>query len=223
MISDLKLGFRVLKYAHALKSSLAIGIIMAVLGVAMCLMGMLGMENFMGGYFIMMMALFLIQLLWSVNASNLVQASPMKKKLQTSVPAVLSAFCMTAGYLLVVLTEVIVGCIRPDRLSYICVLILFTAIIMGVIMLYSAICYKYFFLGTILFIACFISCYSFLMSGTEQLAKLMQSDWNCFVLTSILGLVILWVCGVLQYFISLAVYKAPMSKRAQMAALRRQL
>ena len=59
MISDLKLGFRVLKYAHALKSSLAIGIRMGVLGVAMCLMGILGMENFMGGYFIMMMALFL--------------------------------------------------------------------------------------------------------------------------------------------------------------------
>lgn len=223
MINNLKLGLKTLRFAHALKSSLIIGIVMAVLGVAMCLMGILGEENFMGGYFIMMLGLFLIQMLWSVNISNLVQASPVKKRLQTSVPAVLSTFCMTVGYLIVVLTEIVVGCIRPDRISYICVMILFTAIVMDIIMFYAALCYKYFVLATILFIACFVVCYGFLMTKTEQLAGLMKFGWGSFVLITVLGIAILWVSGVLQYFISLAVYKAPMSKHAQSATLRRQL
>ena len=223
MINDLKLGFRTLKFAHALKSTLACGILIAVLGVAMCFMGILGVENFMGGYFIMLTALFLVQLLWSVNASNLVQASPMKKKLQTSVPAILSTFCMTVGYVVVVLTEVIAAYIRPERICYICVLILFTAAVMGVVMLYEAACYKYFFLATLLFVTCFVVGYGYLMRGTEQLAEFMQYGWGSFALTTVLGLVILWVCGALQYFISLTIYKAPVSKHAQRATLRRQL
>jgi len=39
-----------------------------------------------GGYFFMMVEVFVIQLFYSVNISNMVQASPAKKRLMTSVP-----------------------------------------------------------------------------------------------------------------------------------------
>lgn len=223
MINDLKLGFKVLKYAHAVKSTLVLGGIMVLIGIALCILNVAVENSFPGGYFIMITALFLLQLLYSVNMSNLVQASPMKKRLQTSVPAVIGTFCMLMGYLLTVLTEGIVAYFGPEEINYICGQILFTMVVMGVIMLYTGICYKYFVVATVMFILVFAICYSYLISSRGWFISFAGDGWGMFALTAAAGLAFILICGVLQYLLSLAVYKAPMSKRTQAASLRRQL
>lgn len=226
MISDLKLGFKILRYAHALKSTSILAVIIVVFGLAWCVLNVVSPAaagGIPGGYFLMLTGLFMVQLLYSVNMSNLVQASPAKKRLQTSVPAVLSTFCMLAGYLLTVLTAGITVCIRPEKVGIVCGQIIFTVVIMSVVMLYMAVCYKYFVTATVMFVGIFAVCYSYLACEKGWNISFAGNSWFIFVLTAAVGLAAILVCGVLQYFLSLAVYKAPMSKRAQMASLRRQL
>lgn len=221
MINNLKLGFKTLKYAHAVKSTLIMSGVIMILGILMCVMNVAVEYTFPGGYFFMLTALFMVQLLYSVNISNLVQASPVKKRLQTSVPAVMSTFCMLAGYLLTVLTEGIVAYFRPEGINYICGQILFTAVLAGVIMLYTGICYKYFAAATIMFAAVFSLFYSYLIRG--WFISFAGGGWGMFALTAAIGLAVILICGVLQYLLSLAVYKVPLSKQAQAASLRKQL
>lgn len=227
MINNLKLGFKTLKYAHAVKSTMIFGIIIVILGEVLCLMSLVTGDisggGLPGGYFFMLTALFILQLLYSVNMSNLVQASPMKKKLQTSVPATLSTFCMLIGYLLAVVTEGFVAYRRPESMGVVCGHIIFTVVMMAVIMLYTSVCYKYFFAATVMFLVVFFLCFGYMTGSGMWLAGLQGSGWETFALIAVLGAAALLVFGVLQYFLSLAVYKAPMSKRAQAAALRRQL
>lgn len=225
MINNLKLGFRTLKFAHAVKSTAILGVIIFILGEAMCLLDhWLPLNGGLpGGYFFMLVVLFMIQLLYSVNMSNLVQSSPVKKKLQTSVPATMSTFCMLTAYLLVLATEGFVAYKRPERIGIVCVHVVFTIIIMALIMLYTAVCYKYFFGGTILFFAVFFISYGYFMNGEGWLVRFQEYGWSAFARLGILGAAVLLAFGVLQYLLSLAVYRAPMSKRAQSASLRRQL
>lgn len=223
MINDLRLGIKTLKYAHAVKSTLILGGLMMLMGIAVCILNLAVENSFPGGYFMMITTLFLLQLLYSVNMSNLVQASPVKKRLQTSVPAVMSTCCMLASYLLSVLTEGIIAYFRPERMDYICWQLLFTIVVMGVIRLYVAICYKYFVVGTVIFVVIFCVCYSCWMSDGGRLISFWGGGWTMFALTTAAGVAFILICGVLQYLLSLAVYKAPMSKRAQVASLRRQL
>ena len=213
-----------MKFAHGVVSTfICCGIMMAI-GVALSLLAVpIGeVRTLPGGYFIMMIGLFLMQLTFSVNIANMVQASPMKKRLQTSVPATMSTLCMVIGYLLTVLLEGIVAYMRPNRIGLLCEQLIFTVAMMGIFALYSSICYKYFFSATIMFVLVFGGCYGYLMGGGMSI-NFLGNTWATFVVTALVGLAVIPICGVLQYLLFLVVYKAPLSKRAQAASLRRQL
>lgn len=176
----------------------------------------------------MMSALLLLQLISTVNAANLVQTSPMKKKLQTSVPVLFSIFLMLAAYLLNVVVVAVAVCANPEAVEHFCTLIMYTAVLMGVIMLYYGAVYKYFVASTAVFLIIFIFFYPSIISGDindELLWSFMPfaEPWQNFALTAVIGLAVILVCGVLQYLISLAVYRAPISKLALGARLRSQM
>lgn len=224
MIRDIKLGFRLLKYGHGAKLSFVAGIIMVVFGVFYSILSILVSSSFPGGYFIMMAALLLIQLLYTVSAASLVAASPARKRLQTKVPAMFSAVVMLAGHLINVVSLGIFARAEPRAMRNVCAMIIFTALIMGLIMIYAGIVYKYFALGTAAFIVGFFAsglpAQVFLQTGGFMP---LESLWGNFWLAAVLGLAIILVCGLLQYLISLAVYKAPVSKWALGARLRKQM
>lgn len=79
MISDLKMGFKILKFGHGRIVNLAGSMIAILLGVFMCGISVVLSGSFPstlpGGYFFMMAEVFVIQLYYSVNISNMVQAS----------------------------------------------------------------------------------------------------------------------------------------------------
>ncbi len=224
MINDLKLGFKMMKYGHAAKLSFIVSIIMLAGGLLYTILTIFGHSTFPGGYFIMMSALFLMQLLATVNVSNLVQSSPAKKRLQTRIPALISVVLMLVGHLLNVISLSVFACIWPHTVGNICTQIIFTAAIMGIVMLYYGICYKKFMLGTILFFVVFISSYGPMLKGDLQWRLIPGlSFWGNLILTAVIGLAIILVCGVLSYLISLALFREPMSKWAQGARLRKQM
>lgn len=224
MINDLKLGFKIMKYGHSAKLSIIGSIVLAVFGLVFCVISIAVSVSFPGGYFLMMSVLLLLQLISTVNAANLVQTSPMKKKLQTSVPALFSVLLMLAAYLFNVVVAAIAACAKPEAIKFFCTQIISTAVIMGVIMLYYGVVYKYFVASTVGFFIIFMFVYPS-YSGNELYWSFMPfaESWQNFVLTAVIGLGIILVCGVLQYLISLAVYKAPISKRALGARLRSQM
>ena len=228
MINDLKLGFKIMKYGHSAKLSIIGSVAFAVLGLVFCAIGITTTSSFLGGYLLMMSALLLLQLISTVNAANLVQTSPMKKRLQTSVPALFSIFLMLTAYLLNVVVVAVAVCANPEAVELFCTLIICTAVMTGVIMLYYGAVYKYFVVSTVIFFIIFIFIYPSVISGDindELYWNFMPfaGYWENFALTVVIGLGIILVCGVLQYLISLAVYKAPISKLALGARLRSQL
>lgn len=228
MINDVKLGFKIMKYGHSAKLSIIGSIAFAVLGLVFCVIDIMAIQSFLGGYLLMLSSLLLLQLISTVNAASLVQTSPMKKKLQTSVPAFFSIFLMLLAYLLNVVVAAVAVCANPGAIERFCTEIMCTAGLMGLMMLYYGAVYKYFVASTAVFFIIFIFFYPSVISGDindELLWSLMPfaGYWENFALTVVIGLGIILVCGVLQYLISLAVYKAPISKLALGARLRSQL
>lgn len=227
MINNLKLGIKIMKYGHSAKLSFVAAIVLMVFGLVFSLVSMSVKFSFPGGYFIMMAVLLLLQVISTVNASHLVQTSPVKKKLQTSVPAVVSITLMLAGYLLNLVTVGVVSLCSSKAVSAVgpaCNQLIYTAVIMGIVMLYYGACFKRFIASTIVFFVMFFVTYRPMISG-EMYWNLMPfaNPLGNFALTALIGLGIILICGLLQYLISLALYKEPMSKLALGANLRRQL
>lgn len=224
MINDLKLGFKIMKYGHGAKFSFIAAIAAGVFGLIFSVASISVQYAFPGGYFMMMAALLLLQLLGTVNAANLVGASPRKKRLQTSVPALISVILMLGGYLLTVATLGVLVCITPERIEAACTQIICTAAIMGIVMLYYGACFKRFIASTAVFVVVFVVFYPLLINGELRWGFLPFANvWGNFGLTAVIGLVVILICGFLQYLISLAVIKLPISKMALGARLRSQL
>ncbi|MCM1189223.1 MAG: hypothetical protein NC541_07985 [bacterium] len=225
MISNLKLGFRILKFGLNYKSTVISGIIVSLIGIALCFLQASMTEDgtIPGGYFLALTAMFMVQLLYTCSMSDVIQASPMKKKLQTSVPAVMSVFCMICGYSALLLTEGVAAALWPDAMGSVCEQILFSAVVIGCLMLYMGAAYKYFFVSSALFMAMFFLTFGYYANRSRNwLSGIGAGSWRTFGLVGAAGFAAILICGVLQYLLSLAVYKAPMSKRALAGALRRQ-
>lgn len=222
MISDLKLGFRMLRYGHGLKSNLIGGILMLAAGFFLQGVTILSngdMPN-PGSIFLLIGAMFPIQIIYSLSVSNLIQASPAKKRMQTSVPAVISGSCMLALYLIHVLISAAITAVQPQRLQYTCNQTVGLAFFAVCLMLYMAVCYKYFWVSFILFFAVYnYTYYSTTYSGTLSFG--FRESRISLLLAAVTGIVIIIAGGFLQYGLSCLVYKAPMSKRAQGNMLRK--
>lgn len=222
MLKDFKLGIRLLKYAHSARMTMIIAGVMVLFGILITPLNLINREaSLPGGYFIMLSVLFLIQLISSVSIAKLAQVSPAKKRLQTSVPTMLNLVFMSSGFFLSAVVEYICILLWPEETQLIAGRLLFTAVIMGVVILYSAVAYKLFFLGTVFFLVIFFTCYVFLSDGGWTV-RLWESS-GLFWQVVLIGFAIIALCCLLQYGISLALYRLPMSKYAQSATLRKQL
>lgn len=226
MIRNLKTGLKMLKFGHGVKSTLICSILIVILGVVSAIMDIInpvksGASFLPIGYFLMLGSLFLIQLFYSVNVAGIVQASPLKKRLQTSVPTALNVAAILCGYLATILTEGIALVITPGAEEHICRQLVFTTLLLVVIMLYSAAAYKLFFLTTVMFVGTFFSCYQ-LMYGS-LLEGILDGGEGRFWLLAAAGFGIIFICGFLHYLITLALYKLPLSKMAQAGALRKEM
>lgn len=106
MIKDIKLGLSLMKYGLNYRTT--------IIGVLVCLgmtvlVGTLLPVGIIGAMTICMMPLLIVQLVYSVSVSNMVQTSSCKKRMQTTIPTV---FAVATG--LIANTIVII----PQWLSY---------------------------------------------------------------------------------------------------------
>lgn len=214
-MKSMKLGFKLLRYAWGIKTTLLSGGIFFLLGLLSFTMSV--QTWYLGGYLLMVLAVYPAQLLSSLTVSNLVQTSPWKKALQTSVPTALTAgaFALTYGGALII--SLLRLNARPEmREDMVMILVLF-AFEIFLIMTYCGIAYKTYVLGTALFIIVFVIGSSVIQIGAALGAFRGVSVFGA----ACSGFAAMLLGSAVQYGLSLMLYKRALSKNAQYPGLRK--
>ncbi len=225
MVNDLKLAVKSLNYAYNLKVTVTVGMVVVLLCIMILIFGNPEAHfYFYGIYFLVVVGIFPVQLLYSLNASNMVQASSVRKRMQTSAPAALIFASMAAGYLVAALILGVRVLLRPQMGADAGRLLLSAVAFMVAIMLYTAIAYKYFIFATMCFVFTFVG---LLNVGGSRVVGLFLSRLGGveipYLFAFLLGLAAIAAGAALNYLISLLVYKVPVSKKAQTASLRKEM
>ena len=88
MLKDIKLGFKLLRYGYKLKLNVIMLVFFAVFGIASDIMSK--GTTIIGGVYFMMSGMFTFQLIMSMDVSELIQSTSLKKKLQIYIPVMSS-------------------------------------------------------------------------------------------------------------------------------------
>lgn len=206
-----------LGYTFGIRQSVVFMVLFTVFGIVTCLRkGNLGS---MGGFFIILMGMWPVQLIQSLPGSQMVQASPWKKALQTWVPAMMGLVCFVAGYLIVLLLR-LPGSASADaaELSRMSGELLLVGASTFLMMLYCGAAYKFMVVSTVLFLVLYLGgtmAYNIIFVIFERpLSISLQA-------AAVIGLLEIVAGAFAQYGISLLLYKYPVSKHAQFRQLQK--
>lgn len=182
MLKDIKLGFKLLKYGYKLKLNVILLALFAIIGIASDIMSK--GTSIIGGVYFMMSGMFTFQLIMSMDVSELIQSTSLKKKLQIHIPVLSSTVINLVVFTFLVVERVILiqnSVADKTQLIY----TLFTLdVVLLIVYLYKSICYKYFLLGFIVFMVClwaFLLCFQELRSCLFLMLLLSLDSrwWHC--------------------------------------------
>lgn len=230
MIKQLQMGFKLLKYTHGIATNIASLILIFVIGIWFELApvfepGAADLEHRfifnIGSYFIMMSALFILQMLISLNVPNVVAVSPWKKRIQTSVFSLMAL--VSYGITLLPMLVIKYYKYTSGYLTYSAlveeVMLLPLMIILTIV--YMAVALKYFVVSTIIF--CFMIP---VVMGIQAVGPLV--GWFNYAGISLGMAVALCVAAIfvgvaLSHGILCLLYKKPVSKYSQMNGLKKKM
>lgn len=181
--------------------------------------------NFVSGVGTIMMltmAMYPTQMIYSVCGSQLVQSSPHKKAIMTSLPTAITFCCGILTYLAVIAIEGIRAIRNPESVEYNTRLILLGGIMLLYLNIYVGIAFKYFWVALIAMIGFMMGFYYLVgITGNSVIALSWFSGISMPVAIAV-GLCLAVLGSLLQYGVSLLVYKKPISRRAIYGLLRQQ-
>ncbi len=213
-----RFAVKCMKLSYKLKTNL---ICMSFLAVIALVYEIFNISDGMGAYLMAVLAMYPAQLVCSLCGSCLVQSSPYKKVLMTSLPTTLTFCSGIVVYLLIIGIEGIRVCVRPQALGQSTRMILLCGVMLMLLDIYVGIAYKYFVLSIILLSVSMVGFYS--LSGIIGKSVFAQYLMRIPLPAALgIGLCCLLLGGALQYGLSLLVYKKPMSRRAIFGLLRQQ-
>ncbi len=222
MINNWKLGMRMLRYAYGIKINCIAGGLLLLLEILAIVVARMEWNVFPACYILLIAGMLPVQMLFSLSMAGMTQASPMKKKLQTSIPALMNFSIMAVLYLITVLVCEIMFLGRPEYRDYVYSSLIMQALSLAMIMLYMGLAYKHFILASVGLIPILCTVLSKGLTGEEMLGFLTGKGLSLWkVIPAGLGILALGAAG--EYLLSLLVYRAPMDKMAQGARLRREL
>ena len=228
MINDVKFGIKIMRYGHGWKLCAILGVFFLGIGIVIDILNMASGTHYnMGGGLVLMYTCLLpAQALFSVNVSNMVLSSPVRKKMQTIIPTVLIGGSMLVIYIASDLLLLIMSCIFPDRFPIASRMVAVQIVFAVFVIIYYSIAFKYFAVSTIIFIVSFMYfARSNLVMSIQWIyySDIFDKGILSFALISIAGLPIIVAAGFLGYLLSLLIYKTPVSKNSQNAYLRKEL
>lgn len=220
-MKDLKLGFQFLKYAYGRKGAIACAAVMFLLAFPFCVAGMFEAIGIPGAYFFLLAAFVPCQSLISLYASDLVMASPARKRLEIAVYTMMQFAGSIVSYLLALVIGGIVAVCSPGQIGTVCSQLILTSVFAVIISLYSAVSRKYFIASSIVFVLIFIFFKAF--TDMEWWLPSTEVGWGLFAGVVLKGMALILCSGGLMYLLNLALYKAPMSKLHRTTTFKRSL
>lgn len=221
MINDWKLGIKIMRYAHGIKINCILGGFMLVLAILSSVLAGTVRDALPATYFILVVGMLPVQMLYSLSITGMVQTAPIKKKLQTKIPAMVNFSITAVMYLVVVLIYGIMLIGNPTNRSWVCRNLMILSLMIAIVMLYMGVAYKYFIVATVLMMPLLCTALSTGLLQEKWILDFVPWERFTFWQATLGGIVILAVGGFMQYLLSLLVYKAPIDKLSQVATLRR--
>lgn len=219
IVESWRFAIKCMKLSYNLKSNL---IIMGFLYVLALVYEIFNIGDGMGAYLLLVSAIYPTQLVHSICASQLAQSSPCKRTLMTSLPTVIT-FCGGAVmYLTIVCIEMVRVHITPEAVGHSARLILLCGLLQMMLHIYAGIAYKYFVLSVFLMSVSMVGFYN--LSGIIGKSTVLSQYFLKIPMPMpiAIGLCLALLGALLQYAISLLVYKKPISRRAIYGMLRQQ-
>ena len=211
MLKDIKLGFKLLRYGYKLKLNVIMLVFFAVIGIASDIMSK--GTTIIGGIYFMMSGMFTFQLIMSMDVSELIQSTSLKKKLQIYIPVMSSTVINLVIFTFLVVERVILiqyGVADKTQLIY----TLFTLdVALFIVYLYTSICYKYFVLGFIVFMVLFMGVFT-VFSGAAFVPVSNAVFKLGLPVVALLGYIAIFAGGALEILIGELLYKKPLSEFA---------
>lgn len=225
MMKDFKLGVQLLKYAYGRKGAVGGAAVLFLLAFPVCIANMLAAFNYPGGYFFLLAALMLCQGFVSLYASDLVMASPARKRLEISVFTMMQFVGLAVSYLMVLVVGGLVAVCSPEQIGTVCRQLILTSVAAVIVAPYMSASRKYFIASTIAFCIVLWLAVGFFVALANMgwWLSFTEDGWRLFAGTALMGTALILCSGGLVYLINLVLYKVPMSKLCQTAGLRKSL
>jgi hypothetical protein len=211
MLKDIKLGFKLLKYGYKLKLNVIMLVFFAIFGIASEIFSK--GTSIIGGVYFMMSGMFTFQLIMSMDVSELIQSTSLKKKLQIYIPVLASTVINLIIFTIFVVERVVLIQMGVADKTQIIYTLFMLDVILLITYLYTSICYKYFVLGFILFMVMFMAAFmaldnSAFMGFADTIAALGLP------VIALFGYIAIFVGGALEILIGELLYKKPLSEFA---------
>ena len=213
MFKGLKLGIRMLKYGFRSKSMLVMGIVFFCLGILfMILFSDIG--YFAGATYFMVTGLFCESSITSLGITGMVQSSPKKKALHTSVPVVLNTCWFYITYFVFMSIRLVMWRVSGQEMQP------SEPVIYGLLaiicMVYGLGCYKLFYVAVVFFVLTYFP----LCWGGEELIHQAMMGVPLWVAV-LIGLVEILLGACVQYGLYRLTYRLPIDKMSVNMSLRK--
>jgi hypothetical protein len=203
MLKDIKLGFKLLRYGYKLKLNVIMLVFFAIFGIASEIFSK--GTSIIGGVYFMMSGMFTFQLIMSMDVSELIQSTSLKKKLQIYIPVLASTVINLILFTVFVVERVVLIQMGVADKTQIIYTLFMLDVILLITYLYTSICYKYFVLGFILFMVAFMAAF---MGFADTIAALGLP------VIALFGYIAIFAGGALEILIGELLYKKPLSEFA---------
>lgn len=200
-----------LRYTFGIKSSLGLGGVFFVLGI------LFHGTGGPGSYLILTGGLWIVQLLYSLPVSGMVQTSPWKKELQTSGITIVSFFSFLFFYLI---DAVLLLLFEQQKANMIGPWLVIDGMVIFFLMIYCGFAYKFFIVSTILFL---VSYFGMCSVQRIKVSNHIYTWINSISLVqgAVIGFVLIVLGALVQYAASCLVYKCPLDKNGQLRGLQK--
>ena len=222
LIESWRFAIKCIKLSYNLKVNLiGIGFLLLMAPVYEILDYNTGIKSGMGAIMLVIAAMYPAQMIYSICGSQLAQSSPYKKAMMTSLPAVITFCCGILTYLLVIVIETIRAIRKPEAAERCVGLILLSGMVLMLMNIYIGIALKYFVVSMIVVIGLISSCCYCYIVGFRTMVLPWLTGISMPIAIAV-GLCLAVLGSLLQYGISLLLYKRPISRTAFYGLLRQQ-
>ena len=224
-MNDFRRGWKLMRYTYGIRSNCIQAGVFLLMGIVFMFTEGDGYFGMMGGFFWITITILPVQLIFTLGVADLVNVSPMRKKMQTIFPVAVNLICMTVVYLAELAICAVRLCVSPEKAEQVGRSVILLAVMMALVMVYLGVCYKYFVVSTLFIVPTMILWMQMQSPAKNQafVNFLFRYRELPLGMAAAIGFGILIVGALAEYLLTLLFYRAPLSKVAQAEPLRKAL